>query len=88
MTWRIEVKPSAHKHYLKLDSTTRRRIRESLYQLESYKRPLAHPRMRPLMGRLKGRYRVRVGNWRILIRPDREHRTLHVYAILPRGAAY
>ena len=88
MNWRVEVKPSAHKHYLKLDSTTRRRVRECLYQVENHERPLTHPRVRPLRGRLRGRYRVRVGDWRILIRPDRETRVLHVYAILPRGAAY
>lgn len=88
MNWRIDVKPSAHKRYLKLDSTTRRRVRESLHLLENDERPLTHPRVRPLRGRLDGRYRVRVGDWRILIRPDRKTRVLHVYAILPRGAAY
>ena len=88
MSWRIEVKPSAEKQYLKLDSTTRKRIKEALYELEGAERPLLHARVRPLTGKLKGDYRVRVGNWRILLTPDRESEVLHVYAILPRGAAY
>ena len=31
MSWRIEVKPSAEKQYLRLDRTTRRRIKETLH---------------------------------------------------------
>lgn len=88
MSWRIEVKPSAEKQYLKLDRTTRRRIKETLHDLENAEKPLLHPRMRPLTGKLKGDYRVRVGGWRVLMTPDRESAVLQVYAILPRGDAY
>ena len=88
MSWRIEVKPSAERQYLKLDRVTRRRIKEALGDLEEAQRPLLHPRVRPLTGKLKGDYRVRVGGWRLLLTPDRESRLLHVYAILPRGDAY
>ena len=88
MSWRIEVKPSAEKQYLKLDRTTRRRIKEALLDLESTRQPLLHPRVRPLTGKLKGDYRVRVGGWRILLTPDRESRALHIYAILPRGPSW
>ena len=88
MSWRIEVKPSAEKQYLKLDRTTRRRIKETLHDLENAEKPLLHPRVRPLTGKLKGDYRVRVGGWRVLLTPDRESAVLQVYAILPRGDAY
>lgn len=88
MSWRIEVKPTAQKQYRKLDSTTRRRIKAALRDLETAERPLLHPRVRPLTGKLDGDYRVRVGGWRILLTPDGESRVLHVYAVLPRGDAY
>jgi mRNA-degrading endonuclease RelE of RelBE toxin-antitoxin system len=88
MNWRIEIKPSAEKQYLKLDRTTRGRIKEALHDLENVEQPLLHPRVRPLTGSLKGDYRVRVGGWRLLMTPDRESKLLHVYAVLPRGAAY
>ena len=88
MSWRIEVKPSAEKQYLKLDKTTRRRIKEILHDVEKAEQPLLHPRVRPLTGSLKGDYRIRIGNWRVLMTPDRESRVLHVYAVLPRGDAY
>ncbi len=88
MSWKVEVKPSAEKQYLRLDAPTRRRIREALDDLQNAAQPLQQPRVRPLTGKLKGDYRVRVGDWRVLLTPDRESRVLHVYAILPRGGAY
>ena len=88
MNWRIEVKPSAEKQYLKLDTTTRRRVKDVLLELGRDEKPLLHPRVRHLTGRLKGDFRVRVGDWRLLFTPDRDSRVLSVYAILPRGDAY
>jgi mRNA interferase RelE/StbE len=86
--WRIEIKPSAEKQYLKLDLKVRKRIKDVLRDLEAEQNPLLHPRMRPLTGKLKGDYRVRVGDWRVLVTPDRDEKVLHVYAILPRGGVY
>jgi mRNA-degrading endonuclease RelE of RelBE toxin-antitoxin system len=88
MSWRIEVKPTAEKQYLKLDRPTRQRIKEVLRELEGEERPMLHPRARPLTGKLKGDCRIRVGGWRILATPDSDARVLRVYAILPRGDAY
>lgn len=88
MSWRIEIKPSAEKQYLRLDATTRRRIKAALRELEGSEQPFLHPRLRPLTGQLKGDFRVRVGAWRILLTPNRDLKVLHVYAILPRGDAY
>ena len=87
-SWRIEIKPSAEKQYLKLDRKTRQRIKDALRSLEEEETPLLHPRVRPLTGKLKGDYRVRVGGWRVLFTPHRDSKVLHVYAILPRGDAY
>lgn len=88
MSWRIEIKPSAEKQYLKLDKNTRQRIKTALKDLEEQEAPLFHPNVRALSGKLKGDFRMRVGEWRVLFTPERENNTLHVYAILPRGDAY
>jgi mRNA-degrading endonuclease RelE of RelBE toxin-antitoxin system len=88
MTWRIEVKPAAEKQYLRLDGATRGRIKKALRELARSEAPLLHPRVKPLTGKLKGDCQVRVGDWRILVTPDREAMLRHVYAILPRGCAY
>ncbi len=88
MSWRIEIKPLAEKRYLKLDSKTRHRIKAVLRDIEQQENPFRHPRIRPLTGRLKGDYRLRVGEWRVLFTVSWELKVLHVYAILPRSGAY
>ncbi|MBU1672686.1 MAG: type II toxin-antitoxin system RelE/ParE family toxin [Actinobacteria bacterium] len=88
MSWKVEVLPSAEKKYRKLDRKTRSRIVEALRELEQLENPFIHPDVRTLTGELKGSWRMRVGDWRILFEPQGESRTLRVYAILPRGSAY
>ena len=88
MSWKVEVKPTAEKHYLKLDKKMRKRVKKSLRELEKSENPLSHPQVRPLTGKLQGDYRLRVGDWRVLFTPDRDAKMLYVFAILPRGDAY
>jgi mRNA-degrading endonuclease RelE of RelBE toxin-antitoxin system len=54
MSWKIEVKPNAEKQYLKLDNTTRRRIKKALLELEQAENPLFHHGVKQLMGKLEG----------------------------------
>jgi mRNA interferase RelE/StbE len=88
MNWKIEVKPTAEKYYLKLDKKTRARMKEALRELENTDDPVLRPSVRALTGKLRGDYRLRVGKWRVLFTPDVEKKTLYVFAILPRGNAY
>jgi mRNA interferase RelE/StbE len=88
MSWKIEIKPTAEKSYLKLDKKTRSRIKKSLLELEKSENPLIHQNVRPLIGKLRGDYRLRVGDWRVLFTPEKDQKIIHVYAILPRGEAY
>ena len=87
-SWKVEVKPSAEKQYLKLDKKTRQRIKAALMELEKEKNPLLHKDVRPLTGQLKGDYRLRVGETRVLFTPDSQSKIIYVYAILSRGRAY
>lgn len=88
MNWKVEIKPTALKYYHRLDNKTRDRIKEALVKLEKSDNPLLQENVRALTGELKGDYRLRVGDWRILFTPDRQSRIIYVYAILPRGEAY
>jgi mRNA interferase RelE/StbE len=88
MSWKIEVKPTAEKQYLKLNTKTRERIKGALHELGHDANPLFHGDVKPLTGQLKGDYRMRVGKWRLLFTPDKEKKIIYVYAILPRGDAY
>jgi mRNA interferase RelE/StbE len=56
--------------------------------LEQTENPLLHHAVRNLTGKLKGDYRLRVGDWRVLFTPDRAEKVIQVYAILPRSDAY
>jgi len=88
MNWKIEIKPTAEKQYLSLDKKMRIRTKKALKELEKEKNPLFHRNVKPLTGQLKGDYRLRVGEWRLLFTPNLEKRIVYVYAILPRGNAY
>ncbi len=88
MSWKIEIKPTAEKYYSKLDKNTRKRIKEALMRLEESKNPLFQENVRALSGELQRDYRLRVGDWRVLFTPERERKSIYVYAILLRGKAY
>jgi mRNA interferase RelE/StbE len=88
MSWRVEVLPGAEKKYRKLDKKTRSRILDALRVLEQAENPFLHPDVRALTGELKGSWRMRVGEWRILFEPRGESKSLRIYSILPRGNAY
>jgi mRNA interferase RelE/StbE len=88
MNWKIEVKPTAEKYYLKLDKKTRTRMKDALRELENTDDPLLHSNVRALTGKLRGDFRFRVGKWRILFTPHIKKKMLYVFAIVPRGRAY
>jgi mRNA interferase RelE/StbE len=88
MSWKIEVKPTAEKYYLKLDKKTRTRMKETLRELENTDDSLLHPNVRALTGKLRGDFRLRVGKYRILFTPHIQEKILYVFAIVPRGGAY
>jgi len=88
MNWKIEVKPSAEGQYRKLDKKTRQRVMSAFRDLEGSPNPLFSKDVKALTGPLKGDYRLRVGNWRILFTPARSESRIYVYAILPRGNSY
>ncbi len=83
-SWRIEIKSSAEKRCNNLDAKTRQGKNAALRELESEENPLSHPQMRPLTGKLKGDYRLKVSDWRVLFTPDKRSKILYVVAILPR----
>ena len=88
MSWKIEIKPTAEKQFLRFDKKSRARIKKALIKLEERDDPLKEGNVKPLTGELKGDYRLRVGKWRILLTPAHEEKVLYIYAILPRGDAY
>lgn len=81
--WRVEVEAPARRDLRRLDPPVRTRILDALDRL------VASPPAGDVI-KLQGRdeHRLRVGDWRVIVRLDREQRTIHVLRVLPRGRAY
>jgi mRNA interferase RelE/StbE len=88
LTWTVKVSSQAEKYYRKLDKGARNRFRKALISLSEYDDPPAHRRVKPLHGELRGFYRLRIGDYRVVFSLLREKRTIAVVNIFPRGDAY
>jgi len=88
MNWTIKFSTIAEKKYKKLDKNTKARIKKALKELEHLDEPIFHRQVKPLTGELKGFYRLRVGDYRIIFSILREEKIIAVVNIAPRGEAY
>jgi mRNA interferase RelE/StbE len=80
--WRIEFERRARKDLEQLDPQVQRRVLRVLNNFDFS----ASGAVRKLVGRPG--YRLRIGDWRVLIEIDRGPRIITVNRILPRGRAY
>jgi len=82
--WNVETASRARRELRNLDPPVRRRV------LEAINRLVGDPPAGDII-RLRGRedeWRLRVGDWRVLMYLDSERRTVLVLRVLPRGRAY
>jgi mRNA interferase RelE/StbE len=81
--WRVEYARRAEKDIARLDAPIRRRVIAALGELA------ADPHGRQLR-KLAGRegWRLRVGDWRVLLKLDENAQAIGVQRVLPRGRAY
>ena len=81
--WRVEVEAPARRDLRRLDRPVQMRVLDALERL------VADPPVGDVI-KLKGRpdHRLRVGDWRVILRLDSNQRTIHVLRVLPRGRAY
>lgn len=86
--WNVELSKSALKALERLGKRTSSRILDRLGELEDDENPLRHKDVRPLEGKLKGFYRLRSGEYRIIFELDSSDRRIGILAIVPRGKGY
>jgi len=84
--WQVFLTKPAEKTFDKSKPDMQKRLARSMDELEQ--NPLYGPNIKPLTGQLKGLFRYRVGEWRIICRICKEDKTVDIIAILPRGDAY
>jgi mRNA interferase RelE/StbE len=88
LTWTVRVSSQAEKYYRKLDKGARNRFKKALVSLSEYDDPPAHRGVKPLHGELRGFFRLRIGDYRVVFSLLREDRIIAVVNIFPRGDAY
>lgn len=86
--WTVKVSSQAEGYLKRLRPATKKQIIEKLIEVSQLGNPIDHGDVRPLVGSLRGSYRLRVGGHRIIFDLFREERILAVGAIKPRGDAY
>lgn len=84
--WEIILTKPAEKIYGKSPKDIQQRLDKCFEELEE--NPFSGGNIKPLTGQLKGLYRFRIGDWRVIYRIFKEKRLLEIVAILPRGDAY
>lgn len=83
--WRFEITDPGKNDLARLDSSTRQRVLQRLkWFVENFDRitPL------PLGGEWKGFFKLRVGDWRVVYKPDYENGRVVIHRIDLRDKVY
>jgi mRNA interferase RelE/StbE len=82
----VILSPEAKTFFARADRPLARKLSRSFAQLE--RDPRRHSNIRRLSGNLAGRWRYRVGDWRIIYRIQDDPREVHVLLIAHRSEVY
>ena len=85
MSYRIEFHQSAQKELAALPRKIQRRMDTKIQGLADNPRP---PAAKPIQGKLKGLYRVRVGDYRIIYQVLKRRVVVYIVRIRDRKDAY
>ncbi|MFH1076545.1 MAG: type II toxin-antitoxin system RelE/ParE family toxin [Pseudomonadota bacterium] len=81
--WQVIIAPSVKKRLAKLDRAERERILQALFALKND--PVSQ-NVKPLKGRPE--WRIRIGQWRVLLRVDKENLVFVAVTLASRGDVY
>ncbi len=84
--YKVALAAAARRVYEAADSNLQRRLDRCFEVLA--RDPHRHPNIKRLKGRLKGYYRYRVGDYRVIYRIDENQRLVIVALIVHRSDAY
>lgn len=87
--WLISFTPSFQKSLSSIgDKKMEGRILEAIAKLSCNPTALIGDTNKPLSGSLKGMWRYRIGDYRLIHKPDPDKRVLYIIHIYPRGKVY
>lgn len=81
--WAVRIDKSVDKRLKRIPNPDNKRIKQALYNLQDKPEQLD---IKPLEGR--DCYRLRVGDWRLIMDIDEENKIFSVYTLAPRGDVY
>jgi mRNA interferase RelE/StbE len=84
--YEVVLLPKAERVFARADAPLARKLAKSFQSLEID--PLQHPNVKPLTGPLKGLFRFRAGDYRIVYQIDVAKRAVYVVRIAHRKEAY
>jgi mRNA interferase RelE/StbE len=84
--YKVVVLPKAEKTFARADAPLARKLTKAFELLEID--PLRHPNIKPLTGPLKGFFRFRTGDYRIVYRIGAAEEIVYVVRIAHRKEAY
>jgi mRNA interferase RelE/StbE len=84
--YRVVLLPKAEKTFARADAPLAKKLAGCFESLESD--PLRHPNIKPLTGPLKGLFRFRVGDYRVVYRIAAHAKIVYVVRITHRREAY
>lgn len=89
MPWRVEFKPAARRQFAKLEKVTRKRVFAALERMAMELSKPDEPRQSDVkMGGTVNDYRLRVGGYRVIFRPDGAALIVTVIEVEKRGDVY
>ncbi|NSW84640.1 MAG: type II toxin-antitoxin system RelE/ParE family toxin [Syntrophothermus sp.] len=81
---KLEITEPAQKDFANLDRKTQRRIRAALDRLLTYPQAVDLKKLQSS----PGEWRLRVGDWRVIFRIEREQELLYILRVRHRREAY
>jgi mRNA interferase RelE/StbE len=84
--YKVVLLPKAEATFARADSPLAKKLARCFESLETD--PLRHPNVKPLTGPLKGLFRFRVGDYRLLYQIAARTKTVYVVRIAHRKEAY
>ncbi len=84
--YEIILTQEAERTYRKVDTPLVRKFNRCTENLSS--NPYSHPNIKRLTGTLRGLFRYRIGDWRVVYRVDEENKLVVILVIAHRSGAY
>jgi mRNA interferase RelE/StbE len=84
--FKVVLLPKAEKFFADADLPLAKKLAKGFKSLQI--NPFRHPNIKPLVGPLKGLFRFRVGDYRIIYQTDAEKECVYVVRIAHRRESY